>query len=319
MIFVLILDNAYATGVAQTVDMLAAASQANRLGGKPAISWRVCSPVSGQVSLSNGLSISTKPLPKSCKPDDICIVPGLGTNDPTMAIKRVAQPDANKLKSWLARAALAKATIYVSCSSVLLLGAGGLLAQRKVTTSWWLGATLAQIEPFAKIDVGRMVVDDGNIVTAGAAMAQADLMLWLIKRHFGLALADRVSRFVLASQRISQAAFMLPTAYTNGDAFIRIVSERLRLALPHPPSMKMLAIEMAMTERTLARRVMAATGKTPLSLLQGIRLHHAQTLLESSKLSIDEIANRVGYQDATALRRLIKKTAHAVPSQFRRS
>jgi transcriptional regulator GlxA family with amidase domain len=156
-------------------------------------------------------------------------------------------------------------------------------------------------------------------VTAGAAMAQSDLMLWLIKRHLGLACADQVSRFVLASQRTSQAAFMLPAAYTSGDEFVRRVSERLRSALPEPPSMKALAAEMAMTERTLARRVIAATGITPLGLLQEIRLHHAQRLLASSKLSVDEIAASVGYQDATALRRLVKKSAHALPSQFRRS
>jgi transcriptional regulator GlxA family with amidase domain len=319
MIFVLILENAYASSVAQTLDMLAAAAQVSRLGSKPSISWRVCSPLSGQVHLSNRLSLSTHPLPRICKPDDICIVPGLGIGDPKLAVKRVAQADAEKLKRWLKRAIDAKATIYASCSAVLLLGAAGLLAKRKVTTSWWLGGTLAQIEPLAKIDVGRMVLDDGTIVTAGAAMAQSDLMLWLIKRHLGLACADQVSRFVLASQRTSQATFMLPAAYTSGDEFVRRVSERLRSALPEPPSMKALAAEMAMTERTLARRVIAATGITPLGLLQEIRLHHAQQLLASSKLSVDEIAASVGYQDATALRRLVKKSAHALPSQFRRS
>jgi transcriptional regulator GlxA family with amidase domain len=319
MIFVLVLENAYASSVAQTLDMLAAAYQARRLRNKAGVFWRVCSPSSGPVRLSNGLALNASPLPRSCKVGDICIVPGLGIDNPELAVQRIAQDDAEKLKRWLARAAQAQATIYASCSAVLLLGAIGLLAKRQVTTSWWLGPTLAQIEPLAAIDVSRMVLDDGNLVTAGAAMAQADLMLWLIKRHFGLALADQVSRFVLASQRNSQAAFMLPAAYTNGDAFVRKVSERLRQALPHPPSMKELAAELAMTERTFARRVMAATGQTPLSLLQGIRLHHAQALLESSKLSVDEIALRVGYQDATALRRLVKKSAHALPSQFRRS
>jgi transcriptional regulator GlxA family with amidase domain len=319
MIFVIVLENAYASSVAQTLDMLAATAKVSRKESKPLTEWRVCSPNSGQVRLSNGLSLTANPLPKTCKVNDICVIPGLGVDDPELAIKRVMQSDADKLKRWLARAAQAKVTIYASCSAVLMLGCSGLLAKRKVTTSWWLGGLLAQIEPLAKIDVGRMVLDHGNIVTAGAAMAQADLMLWLIKRHFGLALADQVSRFVLASQRNSQAAFMLPSAYTSGDEFIRRVSDRLRSALPDPPSMKALAAEMAMTERTLARRVMAAIGKTPLSLLQGIRLHHAQTLLESSKLSVDEIAVRVGYQDGTALRRLIKKSAHVVPSQFRRS
>jgi transcriptional regulator GlxA family with amidase domain len=316
-IFVVVLEGAYASSVAQTLDMLSAAAQLLLSQGRSPPLLRVCGVASGPLRLSSGLAISVSPLPKKCEATDVCVVPGLGIDNAQLAVQRINKDDAKKLQRWLVQAAQSNATLYASCSAVLLLARAGLLTKNTVTTSWWLGRTLEQLEPLAKVDVSRMVIDDGAIVTAGAAMAQTDLMLWLLKRHLGSALADKVSRFVLASKRTSQAAFMLPTAYTSGDEFVRRISKRLQAALPAALTMKTLASEFAMTERTLARRVKAATGKSPLNLLQGIRIHQAQVLLETSRLSVDEIAVRVGYSDATALRRLLKRNAHATPTQLR--
>ena len=72
-----------------------------------------------------------------------------------------------------------------------------------------------------------------------------------------------------------------------------------------------------MSERTLARRVRAATGMTPLALLQSVRLNRARMLIETTRMNIAEVAAQVGYEDATALRRLMRKMAGANPSRFR--
>lgn len=61
----------------------------------------------------------------------------------------------------------------------------------------------------------------------------------------------------------------------------------------------------------------AATGMAPLALVQSVRLQRARALIEGSKLSIAEVAARVGYEDATALRRMMRKLAGANPSAFR--
>ena len=42
-----------------------------------------------------------------------------------------------------------------------------------------------------------MVCDDGPVVTAGAAFAQTDLMLHLLRSLSGAPLAERVSRFLI--------------------------------------------------------------------------------------------------------------------------
>jgi transcriptional regulator GlxA family with amidase domain len=56
-----------------------------------------------------------------------------------------------------------------------------------------------------------------------------------------------------------------------------------------------LAQELCVSERTLARHIRAATGRSPLALLQGIRIHRAQALLQNSRLPVDDIAAKAGY------------------------
>jgi len=164
-----------------------------------------------------------------------------------------------------------------------------------------------------------MVCADGPISTAGAAFAQIDLMLHLLRTRQGAALADAVSRVLVIDGRQAQAPFVLPAMTANGNALVARLMASIEAALPQPPSIAALADQYAMSPRTLARHVRAATGLSPLALVQSVRLSRARLLIESSRLSIEQVAVQVGYQDATALRRLMRKAAGAPPSRFRPS
>jgi transcriptional regulator GlxA family with amidase domain len=52
-------------------------------------------------------------------------------------------------------------------------------------------------------------------------------------------------------------------------------------------------------------------------LLQSVRINRARMLLETSNLSVEEVAAQVGYADTTALRRLMRRVTQATPQQFR--
>jgi transcriptional regulator GlxA family with amidase domain len=72
-----------------------------------------------------------------------------------------------------------------------------------------------------------------------------------------------------------------------------------------------------LTEKTLARRILMATGSSPSKLIQKVRMRKAQMLLETNKLSIERVAEAVDYRDATALRKLALKHTHLPPSRLR--
>ncbi|MDY0011798.1 MAG: helix-turn-helix domain-containing protein [Rhodocyclaceae bacterium] len=67
----------------------------------------------------------------------------------------------------------------------------------------------------------------------------------------------------------------------------------------------------------LARRVRRATGKSALDLVQAVRLRRARHLLETTDLPLGEVAARVGYGDATALRKLTLRPLKVTPGRLR--
>jgi transcriptional regulator GlxA family with amidase domain len=317
---VLVLPGAYATSVAMTLDVLnAAAALAPRLK-LPRPTWRVLSPAGRAVLLSSGLQVGTAALPQRARADAATwIVPGLGLDKASALTTGLASAPAQAAAKALAAHARKGGRVAASCSAVFLLQAAGLLAGRRVTTSWWLASTLRRIEPTCTVDADRMVCADGPITTAGAAFAQTDLMVHLLRVQFGAALADAVSRVLLIDARQAQAPFVVPRLLSNGNVLIAKLVACVEAALPHPPSVQALADEFAMSTRTLSRHVFEATGQTTLALVQSVRLNRARMLIESSRQSIESVAHAVGFQDATALRRLMRKATGANPSRYRAS
>ena len=162
-----------------------------------------------------------------------------------------------------------------------------------------------------------MVCVDGPVVTAGAAFAHADLMLHLLRERLGPALSDAVSRMLLLEHRHSQSPFVVPEVLASGHALVAQLTARIEKSLPVVPPISQLARELCVSQRTLSRHVHKATGKSTNALVRSVILRRARALLENSRMTIDQIAEAVGYQDATALRRLVRKTTGASPAQFR--
>ena len=315
---ILVLPGSFAASVALTVDILAAAAATTLQVGGPVPRWRVLCVGGPEVALSNGMSIAGKSLPKSVKPDkSIWIIPGLGLSRESALKERLGRQDALQAIRAIKAHSRAGGVIAASCSSVFLLQAAGILAGKKVTTTWWLASHLRRSEPACTVDADRMVIDDGKIITAGAALAQTDLMLHLLRTRFGALLSDAVGRVMLIDARQAQAPYIVPAMLAMGNTLVAQLTAYVEEALPVMPKMAKLAEKFCISERTLARHIQSATGRSPMALLQSIRVNKARMLLESSKLSVGEIAARVGYGDATALRRLMRKTTGATPRQFR--
>lgn len=315
---ILVLPGAYATSVAITQDMLQAAAVMGQRLKQPGPKWRVVSPDGGFVFLSGGMSIETKRMRMRDSDDkSTWVVPGLGLSDPSDVSKWLSSTASKRAALRLSKHVESGGSVAASCSAVFLLQAAGLLEGRRATTSWWLASELRRLSPGCEVDVDRMVVSDGSVTTAGAAFGQSDLLLHLIQKRFSAVLADAVAKVLLIDGRRAQSRFVVPSMLASGNELISRLTQFIESALPHPPSVSELAKEFAMSQRTLSRHVLATTGHGPLALIQAVRLNRARMLIENSKLSVDQVAQEVGYVDATALRRLMQQAVGANPSAFR--
>ena len=89
----------------------------------------------------------------------------------------------------------------------------------------------------------------------------------------------------------------------------------------HVPTLGEIARSLAVSERTLRRRLQAQDTSYS-ELLQEVRREHAETALAQSNLTVDEIAARLGYTETTnfrhAFRRWLGVSPHAFRLQMRR-
>lgn len=318
-ITVLVLEGSFGSGVAATLDILRAACAVAPRVGAPIPRWRVCSVDGGLVRLHSGLLIETVRSPRRSTCDrSIWVVPGIGVNSRDDVHTFRVRHDVQRVVGALQAHVRNGGRIAAGCSAVFLLELAGLLKGRRVTTAWWLAPILQQMNPECQVDAAKMVCSDGHLITAGAAFAQKDLMLHILHELCGPKLVDLLSRFLLVDAREAQSQYVVPEVLASGDELVSKIVARIEERLPEMPSISELAAELSISERTLARRVNKATGESPTALLQTIRLRKARTLLEQSRMSVEDIATAVGYGDSTALRRLMRKFTGSSPRQYRR-
>jgi transcriptional regulator GlxA family with amidase domain len=72
-----------------------------------------------------------------------------------------------------------------------------------------------------------------------------------------------------------------------------------------------------MSQRSFTRRFKTATGVRATQYWQQLRIEAAKELLSSSNLTIQEIADQVGYQDQGHLTRLFKRDLLLTPKLYR--
>lgn len=314
---ILVINGAYPSSVAMSRDILDAAVQVATKLGIASPTWGLYSLAGGRVPLRDGISVETRALPPRRQSSrSVCVIPGLGA-DPQAIAARMVLPEGRAVARRLVAQIARGGQVAASCSAVFVLQAAGLLDGRRATTTWWLAPALAERAPACTVDAARMVCVDGPVTTAGAAFAHADLMLHLLRERCGPALSETVARLLLLEHRQSQSPFVVPEVLVSGHALVARLTARLEKSLPRIPPISQLARELCVSEKTLGRHVRRATGKSTGGLVRSVKLRRARTLLENSRMTIEQIAAEVGYRDATALRRLMRKTAGASPRQFR--
>lgn len=205
------------------------------------------------------------------------------------------------------------------CSGAYLVAAAGRLDGRRATTHWLLAKGLARRYPQILIDPALNLTHDGGVICSGGSLAAIDGCLYAVQQLAGRQVARQLSCLLVTDlQRGPQTRFMPPAGTRrHNDGEVQWLQAHMAERLAEPSSLLQLAQAVHMTVRTLQRRFTAATGVTPMAYLQTLRMEASQDLLASERLSVVEVAARVGYQDRVAFGRLFKKTTGVTPAAFR--
>lgn len=210
------------------------------------------------------------------------------------------------LIDWIAARHAAGALLASACAGAFWLGRAGALDGRPVTTHWALEAEFRAAFPRAQLHPDRLLVDDGDLVTAGGVMAWTDLGLALLRRWGGPEAAARVCRHMLIDpHRPDQSAWriFLPRLDHPDDA-VRALQRWMEGHAERDLSLPALAARAGMSPRTLQRRFAAATGLPLRRYVQELRVEKARGLLARTAMPVAQICWAVGYEDPSAFSRL---------------
>ncbi|MFB7221671.1 GlxA family transcriptional regulator [Streptomyces sp. NPDC056227] len=217
---------------------------------------------------------------------------------------------------------MAPGTRIVSiCTGAFVLAATGMLDHRPATTHWALAEVFRDWFPQVELDPDVLFIDDGDVLTSAGAASGVDVCLHLVRKDHGSQVANRVARMCVVppwrdggqAQYIEQP---VPEPSANGTAATR------QWALEHlhePLSLAELADRARMSLRTFARRFDEEVGMSPGRWLIQQRVGRARQLLESSDLSVDEIAGQVGFATGSSLRQHLHAAIGVSPLAYRRT
>jgi len=219
------------------------------------------------------------------------------------------------------RAAASRSRVVSICTGAFVLAAAGLLDGRTATTHWMHAERFARLHPQVRLDPDVLFVDDGDVLTSAGNAAGIDLLLHVVRRDHGNAVAaDVARRRVVAPWRTGgQSQFVdrpVPVEAGSGTSATREWAlHRLDRAL----TLDDLARHAGTSVRTLTRHFREETGQSPLRWLTQQRVHRARHLLETTDVSVDRVAEQAGFGSATSLRQHLHAAIGVSPLAYRRT
>ncbi len=155
-------------------------------------------------------------------------------------------------------------------------------------------------------------------------MAWVDISLRMIRALAGNEAANRAADFAVVDTIPNSQDRYIPQGHLmSADPFLvkaeTLVRQNIvRSNIKKPLTTLELAAKLAVSERTLHRRLKQLMGEAPKSFMNRVRMDMAKTLLHTSDQAIGNIALNFGYSDEAAFRRLFRKQVGMSPSEYRR-
>jgi len=304
----LVLPESSMMSLASVLDTMRAA---NLVAGRDLFHWEIVTLDGEPAQLTCGLPIAPEiDLDERLCGDLLIIVAGFNHD------KHVSRSGLNRIKR-LSRRFHAVGGIE---SGSWILARCGLLEKKNATTHWQDQEEFATRFPRVNLKSDRFVID-GSVFTTGGASPSFDLMLYLIRMRYGYPLALEVaSAFIYDSGHIATdtqplvSVGLLENQEPRVAAAIHLMEQHIDETISISAIARQLNLSVRMLEYLYAHTVNLPPGAFYLRL----RLQTARRLVIDTRLSMQEIAIRTGFNSLPAFSRMFKRYFHQAPSTSRK-
>ncbi|WP_306338811.1 GlxA family transcriptional regulator [Streptomyces sp. KL118A] len=207
------------------------------------------------------------------------------------------------------------------CTGGYVLAAAGLLDGRPATTHWSSAEHFQQLFPRVEVDADVLFIDDGDILTSAGVAAGIDLCLHVVRRDHGTAVANEVARRTVVPPHRDggQAQYIQRPLPEPQLATTRTARAWALGRLDRPLQLRDMAAQESMSVRTFTRRFREEVGVSPGQWLTQQRVERARHLLESTDLSVDQVAADAGFGTAQSMRQHLQAALGVTPTAYRRT
>ncbi|WP_337843666.1 helix-turn-helix domain-containing protein [Rheinheimera sp.] len=205
------------------------------------------------------------------------------------------------------------------CSGTFALAGIGLLDHKQATSVWFFNDYFRQMFPKVQLNLQELVVQQQNILTAGATTSYLNLCLRLVELMMDTAFAQQMAKIMLTDpNRHSQLPYLsLQLPLVHSDPKLAEIQHYMQQHLQSPLTLDSIAEAFAMTSRTLIRRFKQHLDETPIAYLQRLRVERAKSLLENTSLAVEQVMALVGYEDLSSFRKLFIHYTSLTPKAYR--
>lgn len=279
----------------------------------PAYELTICTERREPVRMIGGATLRTPHGLDALTRADTVIIP---------SVKPVTADPSPDLVAALRQAHRRGARMVSICSGAFALAAAGLLDHRRATTHWCYVDELRRRYPRVEVDPDPLYVDGEDVLTSAGCAAGLDLCLHLVRKDLGAGVANSIARrLVVPPHRPGGQAQYIerPLPPDLDDNRVHATMMWALENLHAPIALPDLAGRAAMSERSYLRHFTRSTGTTPIRWLIAQRVQASLEPLESTTLSVEDIAAAVGFEKAVTYRHHFTRAMRTSPSAYRKA
>lgn len=287
---------------------------ANRRARQPLFETHFVASGPSTVECAQGVSLRTSDLVEPTDLDAL-LVPGFWAESPEHVEKIVGENES--LVAMLAR--LPKTTlVWTYCTGVCLLAASGKLDRQPATVTWWLAETMRRRYRGVSWASEQTCVMNKRTGTASGLTGYLPIAQALIEGRISAeAFRDLSKLMVLPRPERAHQAFQSLHLIEQSDGMLRSLHALVQRLPANDISVKRIAAQLRMADRTLARKVLALTGCGVGEYARKIKLDQVSERLIMTSAPASTISAELGFSTDSGMRRMFKALTALTPSQYR--
>lgn len=261
----------------------------------------------GTLVSTGGMQVSAKHI-EQLSDYDMLVIPGWNTNS-----RKVKLSFAEQVVEFYEKGK----RLISFCSGAFLLAQLGLLNGKQATTHWRYADKFRERFPEVEYVDNVLYTQHDTVFCSAGSAAGLDLGIELVRQDFGHDIANQVARRLVISphRQGGQAQYVETPVMPESNAFSSTLDWALN-NLDKTLIVDDLAKQASMSRRSFDRHFRASLGMSPKAWLNQQRIQQAKKILETDKVSMEQLARKVGFDNAITLRFNFNKYVGVSPSQY---